>query len=162
MRKWKKGTSLAEICIVLAVISIISVTVTSFTVMAGARSTAAATRLNVIEDLEMAETVLEGWVDNMTGQGATFATEDGQLKAVKDTVDYAVTLQDGLLTAPVPTGAPYRIALKTVTAITVEAKFNGPDAIFFCTLTYTDPRGGNEPQTYTFCINSRINETISK
>lgn len=162
MKKWEKGMSIAEICIVLAVISIAALMVTSFTVMVGTRSNVGAARLEVMEDLEVAEALLEGWVDNMTGQGATFATEDGQLKAVKDTVDYAVTLQDGMLTAPVPAGAPYRIALKTVTAITVEAKFNGPDAIFFCTLTYTDPRGGNEPQTYTFCINSRINETISK
>lgn len=163
MKKRKIGMSIAEICIVLAVISIAGLMVTSFTVMVGTRSSVGAARLETMEDLELAETILGGWVDHMTGQDAVFAVdENGQLKAVKDTVDYAVTLQDGLLTAPIPTGAPYMVALKTVTAITVEAKFNGPDAIFFCTLTYTDPRGGDQPQTYTFCINSRVNETISR
>ena len=162
MKKWKKGISIAEICIVLAVISIAALMVTSFTVMVGTRSSVSTARLEVMEDLEVAEAVLEGWVDRMTGQNAVFAVdENGQLKAVKDTVDYAVALEDGLLTAPVPDGAPYMIALKTVTAITAEVKFNGQDAIVFCTLTYTDPRGSDEPQTYTFCINSRINETIS-
>ena len=161
MKKRKIGMSIAEICIVLAVISIAGLMVTSFTVMVGTRSSVGAARLEVMEDLEMAEAVLGGWVDHMTGQGAVFSVdENGQLKAVKDTVDYPVTLQDSLLTAPIPTGAPYMIVLKTITAITVEAKFNGPDAISFCTLTYTDPQGGAEPQTYTFCINSRIGETI--
>ncbi|MBR2938102.1 MAG: hypothetical protein IKB80_06410 [Oscillospiraceae bacterium] len=160
MKKRKKGMSIAEICIVLAVISIAGLMVTSFTVMVGTRSSVSAARLEVMQDLEMAETVLEGWVDNMTGQDAVFVAEEGRLKAVKDTVDYAVTLEDGLLMAPVPAGAPYRVALETVTAIAVEAKHNGPDTIFFCTLTYTDPQGGEEPQTYTFCINSRIGEKV--
>jgi len=162
VKKRKIGMSIAEICIVLAVISIAGLMVTSFTVMVGTRSSVGAARLEVMEDLEMTETVLESWVDHMTGQNAAVTAENGEFKAVKDAVDYAVTLQDGLLTAPVPTGVPYRVALETVTAIAVEAKFNGPDAIFFCTLTYTDPRGTHEPQTYTFCINSRIGEVVAE
>ena len=159
-RNGKRAISLAEICVVLAVVSVVSVVVTTFTVMVGTHSEVSTAKVQVLEELEMAETVIEGWVDHMTGQNAVFSTEDGQLKAVKDAVDYAVTLEDGLLTAPVPGGAPYMIALKTVTAITTEVVYNGTDALFFCTLTYTDPRGSDEPQTYTFCINSRIGETI--
>lgn len=156
----RTGITIAEICVVLAVIAIAGLLVTSFTVMVGTRSSVGAARLEIMEDLEMTESVLGGWVDYMTGQGAVVTAENGTLKAVKDTVDYTVTLQGDFLTAPVPTGAPYMLNLKTVTAITVEGKYNGPDAIFFCTLTYADPRGTDEPQTYTFCINSRIGEKV--
>ena len=160
MKKWKKAISIAEICVVLAVVSIAATMVTSFTVMVGTHSNVGTAKLEVLEDLEVTEAILEGWVDRMTGQDAVFSTEDGQLKAVKDGVDYAVTLEDGLLTAPVPGGAPYMIALKTVTAITTEVIYNGTDALLFCTLTYTDPRGTDEPQTYTFCINSHLRESV--
>ena len=160
MNRRKKGISIAEICIVLAVISIAGLMVTSFTVMVGTRSKAAVDRVTVLEELEMTEKVMEGWVDYMTGQGAVFSAEEGQLEAVKDAVTYTPVLENGLLTATVPDGTPFKVALETVTAISVEAKFNGQDAIFFCTLTYTDPRGTDQPQTYTFCINSRVGETI--
>ncbi len=157
----RKGMSLAEICVVLAVISIVALMVTSFTLMVGTRSTVGATRLKVMEDLELTESVLEGWVSRMVSDGAVVTAADGVLSAQKDADTYTVTLEEQSLTAPVPGGQALTVSLSTVTALSVESKHNGSDSIYFCTLTYPDPRGGDGELTYIFCINPRIGEELT-
>ncbi len=157
----KKGMSLAEICVVLAVISITALMVSSFTVMVGARSAVSAAKLKVMEDTALAESLLDGWIYRMTGENAVVITQNDELKAVMPgNVMYIVKLEDGMLTAPLPEGKQLAVELSTVNAISVEELRSGGDAIFFCTVTYPDPRGGDEDQTYTFCINPRVGETV--
>ena len=156
----KKGMSLAEICVVLAVISIAALMVSSFTVMVGARSAVSAAKLKVMEDTALAESLLDGWVHQMTGEDTAVTAPNGTLYAVKDNIPYTVVLEDGMLIAPLPEGKQMAVELTTVTAIRVEELRSGGDAIFFCTVTYPDPRGGDEEQTYTFCINPRVGEKV--
>ena len=158
----KKGMSLAEICVVLAVISIAALMVSSFTVMVGARSAVSAAKLKVMEDTALAESLLDGWVHQMTGADAVIDVDSGTIYGVKDSVIYTVTLEDGMLTAPLPEGKQMAVELTTVTAITVQRAQSDGDAIYFCTVTYPDPRGGDEEQTYTFCINPRVGEKVER
>ena len=61
-RNYRKGVTLAEMCIVLAVVAIVSLSVASFATMAGGRGTAAATKLDAMGDLEIVEAVVESWI----------------------------------------------------------------------------------------------------
>ena len=54
----RKGVTLAEMCIVLAVVAIVSLSVASFATMAGGRGTAAATKLDAMGDLEVVDELL--------------------------------------------------------------------------------------------------------
>lgn len=61
-RNKRKGATLAEMCIVMAVVAIVSLSVTSFATMASGRGTAAATKLDAMGDLEIVEAVVESWI----------------------------------------------------------------------------------------------------
>ena len=61
----KAGISIAEMCIVLAVLAITGTVVVSFTAMVSARSSASTTKLKAAEDLELAQVILENWTDRM-------------------------------------------------------------------------------------------------
>ena len=61
-RNYRKGVTLAEMCIVLAVVAIVSLSVASFATMAGGRGTAAATKLDAMGDLEIVEAIVESWI----------------------------------------------------------------------------------------------------
>ena len=65
-RNFRKGITLAEMCIVLAVVAIVSLSVASFATMAGGRGTAAATKLDAMGDLEIVEAIVESWIAEAT------------------------------------------------------------------------------------------------
>ncbi len=157
-RSKRRGVSIAEICVVLAVISIAALMVTSFSLLINTRSTVSVARANILDDAYVAESVLDSWFNSMLSNGAVISAEDGVLSAEKDDITYTVAIRDNLLTAPMANGQNLEIEMSTVKVITVEQKQNTTDTIWFCTLSYPDPQGGNTDLTYTFCINPRIGE----
>ncbi|MBR4016731.1 MAG: hypothetical protein IKK11_02840 [Oscillospiraceae bacterium] len=157
-RSKQRGVSIAEICVVLAVISIAALMVTSFSLMVNTRSTTAAIRANVLDDAYIAESILDSWFSSALSGGATVSAENGVLSAKKDGITYQVTIQEEMLTAPLPAGQELEMEMSVVTAITVEQKQNAADTIWFCTLHYPDPQDNHTDLTYTFCVNPRIGE----
>ena len=159
----KKGMSLAEICVVLAVISIAALMVTSFTVMVGARATVSSARLSTMQDMETTQTLLSNWITRMAIEGAEVDVgAQGELYAQKDGALYTVILEDDALTASLPQGRNVTVPVTVITKLSVEALRSHGDAIYFCTVTYPDPRGGGEELTCVFCINPRVGEKIEK
>ena len=61
----KNGATLAELCVVLAVITIISVVVVSFSVMVNERIGISTDKLKAMEDITIVEHFIEGWVNTM-------------------------------------------------------------------------------------------------
>lgn len=160
--KQKKGMSLAEICVVLAVISIVSLMVISFTTMVSARSTVSAAKLKAMDDQELTEVILENWIDHMVAKQAVISVEENTLYATKDGINYTVCLEEDKLIAPLTDGTFLSCPINTVTELRFDHLTSSDDTIYFCTAVYDypDPRGGTITREYTFCINPHIGETL--
>ena len=86
--KHRKGFTLSELCIVLALVAMVSTIVISFCLIMNKRSVISRARLDIVNEVNAVETFVEQWADKMTEQGAVFGkTEDGSLLATVNNVD---------------------------------------------------------------------------
>lgn len=165
-RSGKDGTTLTEMCVVLAVISIVALAVVSFTTMVGARSAVGAAKLNMLEDRQLTKVVLSTWVDTLAAEDATFMTdENGNIFAAADGGVFSVFLGPDSITAPVPSGQMLSCPISTLTSLKFEQMTNSDgDAIFFCTAAYElpNPAGGIIERSFTFTINPHIGDVYEE
>ena len=163
-RNYRKGITLAEMCIVLAVVAIVSLSVASFATMAGGRGTAAATKLDAMGDLEIVEAIVESWIAEAVKLEKTIeiAEEGSVIRISTDTNDKITASTSGLLEISFPDGnEDIYYHLKSVTGLKFAS--DGENAkIYYCTVTYQYRNGiVTKQQTYTFCVYPRVGEIVS-
>lgn len=160
----RAGMSIAELCVVLAVLSIVGTLVVSFTAMVNARASASATKLNAAEDLQMSQTILDAWADRMTALDAQIIAGETGLSAIVGGEVYQVTLEDDVLRAYLPEGQQLACPVTTAEEIRFQQMTReGSNPLIFCTLVYTvkNPAGGAVVMEETFTILSRVGEAVS-
>ena len=164
--KHRKGFTLSELCIVLALVAIVSTIVISFCLIMNKRSAISRARLDIVNEVNAVETLIEKWVDNMSEQGAVFSkTEDGSLLATVNNVDYGASFAKGEFKASVPDSAnEMAFATTRIESIAFDLVSEDEDTIFFCTATALLPQvnGEAKEEKYTFCVNSRIGECFEE
>lgn len=164
----RKGFTLVELVIVLAVVVIAAGMVVTFsTMMHGAQGVSNA-RYEALQDVKVAESLIESFIENNAGKvkiqdgGAgqrgdvlyvgesfekktsfVFLSRDGEGSALI----YVASTQDDNKTKPL-------ISLQSINSVefeTVEFTKNGTtDTLYYCTITYDV---ADTPFTYTFCVN---------
>lgn len=164
--KQKKGFTLSEVCVVLAVVGIVSAIVTSFCIVMHHRSNMSRARLDIVNEINVVETYVERWVDKMYENGAEFSINEGVLTATIGTVDYKATFTDGVFNGEVPADETMTFNTMRIESLEFDcAKNEGTgDKIFFCTATALLPQvnGEDKQEQYTFCVNSRIGESFGE
>ena len=164
--KQKRGFTLSELCIVLALVAVVATIVTSFCLVVHQRSVISSARLNIVNEVNVVETFVERWVDKMSEKGATFSiAEDGTLTATLDGVDYEATFSEGVFNGAVPSGENgMTFSTTSIDSVVFEVESQNGDTIFFCTATALLPQvnGDAKEEKYTFCVNSRIGESFGE
>ena len=166
-RNKKKGSSLAEMSVVLAVVSIVALAVVSFTTMVSARSTVSAAKLKMMEDRQLIKVVLEGWLDRAVKANATVTVdENGVISASLSEGELCtVLLEEDRIVAPVPGEDPLFCPINTLTSLTfIEMSHENGDAIYFCTAEYElpNPSGGVIQRSFTFALNPHIGDAYEE
>jgi prepilin-type N-terminal cleavage/methylation domain-containing protein len=164
--KQKRGFTLSELCIVLALVAVVATIVTSFCLVVHQRSVISSARLNIVNEVNVVETFVERWVDKMSEKGATFSTsEDGKLTATLEGVVYEATFSEGVFNGAVPSGENgMTFTTTSIDSVVFEVESKNGDMIFFCTATALLPQvnGDAKEEKYTFCVNSRIGESFGE
>lgn len=141
----KRGFTVAELCIVLAVISIVSTVVISFTAMVTQRSKISRAQLSALQDIELIETLVEAHIENGNNIDDIVLEENDGVKKIKI--------------------GESSVALDTVVGISVitlpEQPNPGDDILYICKVTYQIPYEKNTTHTYTFCVNPYVGETVN-
>ena len=172
-KKVRKGSTLAEICVVLAVVSIVSTVVLSFCMMANRRAVASANHLRIMEERKMIETIVETWCDSMVAAG-----KDISIGGEND-ISIAFSLSnEGMLTAKMPDGSDIQFKFDVAKSLTFNvishdlSDFEGlgeaekkdllNDVLIVCTVEF-DAVGVEPAYTprYVFAVNPRIGESIT-
>ena len=140
--KHRKGFTLSELCIVLALVAMVSTIVISFCLIMNKRSVISRARLDIVNEVNAVETFIEQWADKMTEQGAVFGkTEDGSLLATVNNVDYKATFVNGELKASVPDSAnEMTFATTRIESMAFDLVSKDGDRMFFCTATALLPQ----------------------
>ena len=179
-KRIRKGSTLAEICVVLAVVSIVSTVVLSFCMMANRRSVASANRLRIMEERKMIETIVETWCESMAAAGKDISlVPDSNSPLIADAGgdQNTIALSDGVLTATMPEGPPIQFKFDAAKSLMFNvishdlSDFEGlgeaekkdllNDVLIVCTVEFNDPYADpiNSP-TYVFTVNPRVGETM--
>ena len=176
MSNKRKGVTLAEMSIVMAVIAIVSLSVVSFVTITSGRGTASIGKLNAMEEIELVEAIVDSWFVQVAQASETIKiNEYGQISTNNSS---AISMSYEKIQVMFPKEEkPTDYYLEKVKKIEfdkeertqkdesgedIKDEFGNKivlDTIYFCTVTYEQEEDARE-QTYTFCINPRVGETI--
>ena len=179
-RSRRRGMTLAEIMICIAVVSIAVVMVVSFSVMIGDRMERSQAQLEAREELEMIESLTRGWLNSLlmqqfdadpqpvafvpsVGAGITDANIAAKVGQDAAQVTYTLTFQYGRLTGTRPDADPISVRAERITGMTFLTKANaaGDDMLFYCKVEYQIPVSGSrvpETMSHVFCVNPHVGD----
>ena len=164
MRKFfseKKGSTLVELVIVMAVASIISSMIVSYAVMFSKRVKTNNQKLSLMQDITIAQLFVENWIEDMTENGFTPTQAENDQPFGFNNGDYTISLTGGMLTAKF-SNSEKSVAVSTFTSITITFLSDNNDYLYYCTLTYKHI--GKETQLQDkiiFTVNPRAGESFT-
>ena len=157
----KKGMTIAEICIVLAVLSVVSLSIVSFAAMATGRGATSTDKLKVMQDIELLEVMVDNWFNEV------YRVEDkpetnGEDASSLITDDESLFWANGNLIVEFSDEDVRTYRFEMITELTFEKMSQGDDDIYFCKVTYTYRQNKDKIGYYTFCVNPRVGESIKQ
>lgn len=157
------GITIAELCVVIAILTIVSLIVVSFCLLINNRSSAGSDALSRMDEIEALETFVDAWSDSVAGAGAQIDSNEcskTQLVAYAGTNVYILLYEDGVLRAQDPDGAMFSYECKNELSIEFQSQSKeGQDFIVFCKVLFRIEKEGSE-KSYTFCSNPRLGESV--
>ena len=127
----KRAFTLAELAVVLAVIAIAATMVVIFTSLVSNRRAEAQARLDALNDIKVAEALIENYIEEKGDTDISFDAESGILTLGNDSDNR-------------------EIVLERVTKINISGpKTNSGIMLYSCTVTY---EVSEKQETYTFCV----------
>ena len=162
-RNNRRGFTLTELSVVLAVLAIVSTMVVSFTVMVSNSRALSSARLDALGDVRVAEANIEHFIEE--NDSVTVTADKKSLSANGKTLSF--TLENGktvggtLEIKPIGenTTADTSLTLERVKSITFEYYGGDTDEIYYCTIHYEI---GGKDYTYIFCVNPYVGESIKE
>lgn len=159
----KRGFTLIELSIVLALVAIISVMVVSFSLLASKRTKDSEKALNFMQDTTAVESVMEGWIDDMERAGATFSIEQERLVATVSGEQFTPSIENEKLVVIFSDGEKTEIDVTSFFTMTCDIKSNASgEQMFIFSLHYTEDEGGvTSARQFKFVINSYVGNNVS-
>lgn len=164
-----RGVTLAELCIVMAVIAIVSTMVVSFTVLMQARTRVIAADRDTVSDLGTVESALDTFIRRYDSDKNTLSSGENSSAlllnntfALKLSTDEETGEVDAIVITDDKGNATTSLPLHTVTKLEFEIvkESENDSALVICTVTYTRTSGsGQTTGTATICHAVRAMKT---
>lgn len=157
MRNNRRGYTLAELTVVLAVLVIVSAMVVSFAAMTSNSRRISEARLEALQDIRVAEAIIEDFIEGNKITTVFEKDENGKVVPVENTLtagENSLEFTEADKTLTVSGGTKY--TLERVKSITFDYYGENTDKIYYCTITYMV---GNQEYNYTFCVISYASGT---
>ena len=142
IRNKKRGYTLAELTVVLAVLVIVSAMVVSFAAMTSNSRRISEARLEALQDIRVAEAIIENFIE-----GKSSITMNAEKTTLTDNENKTLSFNTDNKEITVDNETKY--TLERVKSITFDYYGNGAEKIYYCTITYMV---GNQEYNYTFCV----------
>lgn len=149
----KRGFTLTELTVVLAVMAIVATLTVTFSSLISKRRAESHARLEAMQDISVAESMVEGWIKNHVPEVSA------QTLTAADDTSKTLAVEDGILKI---NGASV-YTFERVTDITFseqkEDENSNNHILYFCSVAYMLP-GSDEEEHYTFCVYKAESEVI--
>ncbi len=162
----KKGVTLIELTIVLALVTILSLCVVTLTVMVNDRAKKSSRKNAFLSDATVAERLLDYWLNEVgeNGAGVTVGTADNGMPCLKTLNGYFVFANNGetnVLRCKLPS-EEREVELSQITYVNFDIVEKEGDFLFYCALTYKFDLYDAEEQekTHVFTVNPKAGEVI--
>lgn len=159
----KRGVTLVEMCIVLALIMIIGTMVTSFCVLTNNYSHAVSSDRDAVESIAMLEDALSKWISafDRYDYAISISSDGSHLEAcMNDETKYTFEIKDGKINGSLPGGRNINYSVPSIESASFEK--NEIYKIISCNITYILKNGGNETKTQMkllrYCRVAKIDE----
>ncbi len=158
--KLKKGATLVELSVVLAVLSIIATMAVSFSIFFSQRVKTTVKANNLMQDVVAVKAVMESWVDDLTQNGATFSCEDSNklIGNVNDN-EYSISLLDDILVGTLTNGGQVSCRVEVIEALTFSIATNskGDQTLYICKAFYN---ADDIVEHFSFAINPYVGDLL--
>ena len=146
----KKGMTLAEIVVVLAVVAIVSTIVVSFSLMVNRKAQISRNKVDVVGEITLVEKLVDNWVYQQTlnSNELTIVT-DGIISSNGD----KLSLIDNKILG---------YEFENIESITFEKYEKNNDMLIICTINcyLLNSAGNKDINSYVFCINEYIGDIV--
>ena len=148
MRNNRRGFTLTELTIVLAVLAIILTLVVSFTAMVSKNTQVSTARFEALQDIRVAESIIENFIEGKSSITFNVNAEETTL-TLTDNENNTLTFDETKKTLVL--NNKETLTLSRVESITFDYNGDNTEGIIYCTITYNV---GNQNYDYTFCVYS--------
>ncbi len=155
----KKGFTVLELSIVLAIVAIVSASVATFSVMFAKRVNSNNKKLSLMQDVVKAQSLIDSWVNEIYTLNGEIVVLDGQLVANVSGENYQLYLSNGMLVGKIPTGER-SVELSIVSQIDFSVKEKSGDKLYYCNLSYTFEKDSDQFKNYVFTVSPRVGDVI--
>lgn len=167
----RRGTTLVELCIVMALVAIVGTSIASFSVMISSYTGRLSTDRDVKDGLTYIDLALDVWVSTMDSAGADLTASGGVLTATvtegETTKTYTLTLTaDGFVEGTLPGGRSLKYAVSGIKSLSFSVRNKGDTAtdrrvLVTCTVKHEKPFSSDGlSDTTTLMRTTRVGEVL--
>ena len=155
--KSRKGATLVELVIVLAVLAIAAGMVVSFSSMMHGAQVISNARYEAVQEIRIAESLIENYIiSNANSDANNMPTKEGdELSFGSD--DNKVKFHGGVLIIN-NDSEETNMEFEKIKSISFETVKKNDDILYFCTIKYSIADTENGTETYIFCVNPYAGE----
>jgi len=152
--KSRRGMTLAELLVSLALVAVMIVVVVSFVMLLTGHTRANGEHLAFQQDFAAVKACVESWMEKHGGKPLLEVQPEGEPDPIGVSLDVGagesdtLKFQNGVLSA-----GGFKLRADTIENITFYLDGSNGEYLLFCTVTRVD---SDEP--YTFCVNPRVGE----
>ena len=164
--KSRRGMTIAEIVVVLAVVAIASTIVVSFSIMVNTKTRISNSKVDAVGEIRVVESIVDGWIYRQTLDSAEFNIVDGVLNSKVGEDVYTLKFENNQVLGTLPDSERLWFDTESIDGISFEIirkeDTEENDLIIFCTVDYRILNGLGEEEiaSYIFCVNEYVGDII--
>ena len=156
--KSRRGMTLAELMVSVAMVAIMIVMAVSFVTLMSGHTRTSNENLSFQQDFAAVKAGVEGWISAAAGEELQLAQANPEYVLASISTGptgstQTLRFQNGALRGTLPGGKTFSIYGATIAGVTFELVDKAGDYLLFCTVNRA-----NSQDSYTFCVDTRVGE----
>ena len=156
--KVRKGVTIAETMVALALVSIMITLVVSFVLSITRQTKANASNDAMRRDCILIESAAERWMNKLVGQSISNSTDKKTLTATVEGETYTIKFENNAIVGTLPNEEDIKFYTESVTEITFELLENDSELLLICTVT-CKYQEGDKTEEFKICVNPHLGDS---
>jgi len=152
-KRSKKGFTILELCIVLAILSIISVLTVSFSLVSNKLTKSTTKKFALMQEIDIVQSFLDDWTGDMNLLSKNFFDGDRLTVQIEES-SYYFEIKDGILNFTHPEKQETSFKFDAILSARFEVITKGEQLFFVCHANFDDQ------EVFTFFVYPRVGSEV--